>query len=936
LLLGGAAGCADDSTAGGETGSQEAPEVDVEGAEQPDTDIPTGDAEDEARPQITGLVGPATVRPGQVMSIRVYTDFENPEAIENLAVVVEGQSGWWRVPATVEPAAPGDPGEWLVYLHLSAVVTDTSDDTLTLNIALMLANDVAGGYKTHVTQVDGEPVSCPADAACGDVECGPDPLCATECGMCDEGFACNAFATCIPTASGDGDGDSGGDGDSAGDGDGDSGGDGDSTTGDGDSGGDGDTSGDGDGDSGGDGDSAGDGDGTGGDGDGGTTTGGDGDGDGVCGDGVLEAGEDCDIGDLGGMTCEDFGLLSGNLLCGPGCSFDLSQCETCGNGAVDGDEDCDQSDLNGASCVSLGLVSGDLACDSSCKFDMSGCETCGNGVGEAGEACDGDDFGSQTCEDFGYVSGSLTCTAGCSVDLSACLGCGNDVADGSEECDGSDLKNQSCTDFSFDGGTLGCTESCTIDTTNCNGCGNGVIEGGGGEVCDTDQIPSDCGAQGFEGGVLGCDNTCQYDTSTCFNYAELNLLLNGGGSVDVAPLDETCWGNCTQDVAENTQLTLTATAGPGQVFTGWTGAPSCTTDPTCVVDVTGDMVVTAQFDASGANYAFVTNEAWTGNLGGRDGADALCQAAAQNAGLPGTYWALLADTSKTGEENAATRFLDAGVGGWIRTDGRLFAVSADDLFNNDHQYYPLDKDEFGGARARVGTWSGTVTNYAPGNTCTNWTTTGGHGAGGTSGYGGQRYSYDNATINCWGARALTCLGVDSTVALAPPPTPTERRIFVTGGTYAPSASGIGAFDLACQNEASAAGLTGNGEVFKAYMANPDGEAPDRFKAPEDPTIPGPVFTRIDGVRVASNMEDFVSGIHLALINIEASGAVEGSASWTWTGVNANGTDNDSRDCGGWVNTGLTGVYGSLEEKARNFAHNTTSCAAAYRLICAED
>jgi hypothetical protein len=348
------------------------------------------------------------------------------------------------------------------------------------------------------------------------------------------------------------------------------------------------------------------------------------------------------------------------------------------------------------------------------------------------------------------------------------------------------------------------------------------------------------------------------------------------------------------------------------------------------------MNVTVEFDSAGANYAFVSNGAWTGDFGGRDGADALCQAAATNAGLPGTYWALLADTSKVGEENAATRFLNAGIGGWIRTDGRVFALSADDLLNNDHQYYPLDKDEFGGARARVGTWSGTVGGYAPGNTCTDWTATGGYGASGVSGYGGQRFSYNSATSNCWDAAALTCLGVDSTTALSAPPAPSERRIFVTSGSYTPSTSGIGVLDLACQNEAEAAGLTSGGETFKAYLSNPFGDAPDRFKAPEDPTIPGPVFTRLDGVRIAASMEDFVAGTHLALINIEPSGSVEPVDVRVWTGLTATGTDNETRDCDDWLATTGTGAFGSLEEKARNFAHNTTACTAPYRLYCAEE
>jgi hypothetical protein len=48
----------------------------------------------------------------------------------------------------------------------------------------------------------------------------------------------------------------------------------------------------------------------------------------ACGNGVVDPGEDCDFGDLGTGTCEDFGLHSGALVCGAGCVYDTTQCET--------------------------------------------------------------------------------------------------------------------------------------------------------------------------------------------------------------------------------------------------------------------------------------------------------------------------------------------------------------------------------------------------------------------------------------------------------------------------------------------------------------------------------------------------------------------------------------------------------------------------------
>ncbi|HEY2773604.1 MAG TPA: DUF1566 domain-containing protein [Candidatus Binatia bacterium] len=46
-----------------------------------------------------------------------------------------------------------------------------------------------------------------------------------------------------------------------------------------------------------------------------------------CGNGTLESGEQCDVGQLSGQTCQSEGFPGGgNLRCGPGCTFDTSDC----------------------------------------------------------------------------------------------------------------------------------------------------------------------------------------------------------------------------------------------------------------------------------------------------------------------------------------------------------------------------------------------------------------------------------------------------------------------------------------------------------------------------------------------------------------------------------------------------------------------------------
>lgn len=109
-----------------------------------------------------------------------------------------------------------------------------------------------------------------------------------------------------------------------------------------------------------------------------------------CGNGVLEKsiGENCDEGVQPDTTCEDVGLVGGNISCYPPgseleCKYDLTGCMgamQCNNGTIEGTEQCDMDDLNDADCVSISanFIGGDLGCSNMCQFDTSGCTQCLN------------------------------------------------------------------------------------------------------------------------------------------------------------------------------------------------------------------------------------------------------------------------------------------------------------------------------------------------------------------------------------------------------------------------------------------------------------------------------------------------------------------------------------------------------------------------------
>jgi hypothetical protein len=147
------------------------------------------------------------------------------------------------------------------------------------------------------------------------------------------------------------------------------------------------------------------------------------DGGGVCGDMVIDAGEDCDGADLGGVDCTTLGFEGGELLCAGDCAYDVSNCfggggGVCGDGVWDFDEDCDGADIFG-SCTDFGYPGGELGCTPECIYDFSGCNDCGNDVIDMGEVCDGSDLGGQTCNNLGYMFGELACSATCDAVLEA-------------------------------------------------------------------------------------------------------------------------------------------------------------------------------------------------------------------------------------------------------------------------------------------------------------------------------------------------------------------------------------------------------------------------------------------------------------------------------------------------------------------------------------
>jgi cysteine-rich repeat protein len=251
--------------------------------------------------------------------------------------------------------------------------------------------------------------------------------------------------------------------------------------------------------------SAGDGDGSPGD--------GDGDGDGApanCGDGVVDAGEQCDLGPQNSDTGQ----------CTSSC-----QIAACGDGLVyEGFEECDDGNpvntddcVDGcklATCGDAFVHEGVEECDDGNPDDADGCTTtcvtgvCGDGIVQMGEQCD--DMNDITYDD---------CPA-CQLAF-----CGDGyIQAGVEICDD---------------GNLDTTDACISPTCVPAECGDGYLWAGmetcdDGNLDDADDCPTSCApafcGDGFkQDGVEECDDGNMIDMDGCTNMC----ISNGATCADI-------------------------------------------------------------------------------------------------------------------------------------------------------------------------------------------------------------------------------------------------------------------------------------------------------------------------------------------------------------------------------------------------------------------
>ncbi len=328
------------------------------------------------------------------------------------------------------------------------------------------------------------------------------------------------------------------------------------------------------------------------------------------------------------------------------------------------------------------------------------------------------------------------------------------------------------------------------------------------------------------------------------------------------------------------------------------------------------------------NYAFVTSLAYGADFGGLSGADALCDARAKSAGLPGIYKAWL--STKT--ENARDR-IPTDAGGWARPDRLPFAASRASLLAGAVLYPPriteMGDDLLGDPFPLTTATGPDGTFYANGtySDCAGWTSIdssqnyrSGSAAGGTF----QWTAADGATCEQYGR--LLCLGVDdaATVIIT---AHTGRLAFLSSETFAPG-GGVARADALCQREADDHARPG---VFQALLAVEGASAASRFTA-------GEPWLRADGVAIALDTENLLAGGPLlAPITLQLDGSYHGTTG-VWTGADSIAkAPVTAAHCASWTNTMGEGRYGiSGQSDAQAIVSADLPCDSSYlHLYCLE-
>ncbi|MGB0646137.1 MAG: DUF4215 domain-containing protein [Bradymonadia bacterium] len=220
---------------------------------------------------------------------------------------------------------------------------------------------------------------------------------------------------------------------------------------------------------------------------------------GQCGNGEVNAGEECDDGNL-----------DPHDECSNTCTLPV-----CGDGVMQAGESCDDGNTNDrdsctttcttAVCGDGLLFDGVEACDDGNQINDDGCSNtchppgCGDGILQEGEACD---------------DGNDDNTDGCTTECIAVI-CGDGITQGGETCDDGNQLTEPCPYGEMS--CMVCNAECTLVSGSVTFCGDTVINEASGETCDDGNLDLEVCPYGAMSCMV-CDTNCQLQlgaTSFC-------------------------------------------------------------------------------------------------------------------------------------------------------------------------------------------------------------------------------------------------------------------------------------------------------------------------------------------------------------------------------------------------------------------------------------
>lgn len=299
---------------------------------------------------------------------------------------------------------------------------------------------------------------------------------------------------------------------------------------------------------------------------------------------------------------------------------------------------------------------------------------------------------------------------------------------------------------------------------------------------------------------------------------------------------------------------------------------------------------------------FITSASFSGDLrtearaaSGLDAADALCQTAADGAGLGGRFIAYLSSNT----DDAVSRFASED-GPFHLLDGQTVVYPTAAAIGGGAKAEPTN--ERGGSVGLDDFWTGSSAGgKASGNDCRGWTSADLFDDGSI----GSRFGDSEYDMACSGSYRLLCLE-----QRAAAPVRVTKKVFVTSkgrsGDFGETRSAIDVADEACAAAAADGGL--DGEFVAWLSARVDGKvvrAPDR--------IADARYVLLDGRVAFESKKDLAATPHVP-IEINEFGAKVSDWTVVWTGTLLGGAPATTVNCDNWSSSSVNawGMYGVVD------------------------